>query len=215
MLIAEKITKGCLIALFVTTTVGGVSAQQPQPAQQQQQPRSPPRPPAPPRTSVQPPQQPAQDESPQRTTATYDDWILQCQMQPGSPPQKICEMAQVTQVEGRNIPFSRVALARPAKDQPVKLIVQVPVNVSFNANVRVQTSESDSGLAAPFARCVPSGCFAEIEVGEDALKKLRAATGAGKLSFADAAGRNVSVPLSFKGFSQAFEALVKEKEVVP
>lgn len=124
-------------------------------------------------------------------------------------------MAQVAQVEGRNIPFSRVAVVRPAKDQSVKLIVQVPVNVSFNANVRVQTSDSDAGLAAPFARCVPSGCFAEIEVGEDALRRLRAATGAGKLSFADAGGRNISVPLSFKGFSQAFEALTKEKEVVP
>jgi invasion protein IalB len=213
MLIAEKIAAACLVALFLAIVAGNVAAQQP--PQAPQQPRPPAHQPAPPRNAAPPQQQPVQDESPQRTTATYDDWIVQCQMQPGSPPQKVCEMAQVAQVEGRNIPFSRVAIVRPTKDQPVKLVVQVPVNVSFNANVRVQTSDSDSGLAAPFARCVPAGCFAEIDVSDEALRKLRAANGAGKLSFADAGGRNISVPLSFKGFSQAFEALVKEKEVVP
>jgi invasion protein IalB len=215
MRIVEKVATPFLIAFLLTTVAGNAIAQQPPQPPKEQQPRAPARPPAPPRNATPPQQQPVQDESPQRTTATYDDWIVQCQTQAGSPPQKVCEMAQVTQVEGRNIPFSRVAVVRPVKDQPVKLVVQVPVNVSFNANVRVQSSDSDAGLAAPFARCVPAGCFAEIEVGEDALRKLRAAAGAGKLSFADAGGRNISVPLSFKGFSQAFEALVKEKEVVP
>lgn len=39
---------------------------------------------------------------------------------------------------------------------------------------------------------------------------LRAASGAGKLSFADAGGHDVTVPLSSNGFNQAFDALAKE-----
>jgi invasion protein IalB len=39
---------------------------------------------------------------------------------------------------------------------------------------------------------------------------MRAASGAGKLSFADAAGHDVSVPISFNGFAQALDALVRE-----
>ena len=202
MRIVEKMATWCLTATLLTTVAGSVTAQQ--------QPRPPAYQPAPPRNAVQPPQQPAQDEAPQRTTATYEDWIVQCQMQTGSPPQKACEMTQVTQVEGRNIPFSRVAIAQPIKNQPFKLVVQLPVNVSLLVNVRIQISDSDPGLAAPFARCVPTGCFADIEVNDDALKKFRATSGAGKLSFADAGGHNVAVPLSFKGFSQAFDALAKE-----
>jgi invasion protein IalB len=155
-------------------------------------------------------EQPAASEAPQRTTATYDDWVVQCETPPGSPPQKVCEMAQVTQLQGKNLPFSRIGIPRPVKGQPVKLIVQVPVNVSVLTNVRIRTDDSDPGVAAPFARCLPSGCFAEFEVKDDTLKKFRAGSGAGKLSFADAGGHEVVVPLSFKGFVQAYDALLKE-----
>jgi len=155
-------------------------------------------------------EQPAASEAPQRTTATYDDWVVQCETPPGPTPQKVCEMAQVTQVQGKNLPFSRIGIPRPVKGQPVKLIVQVPVNVSFVTNVRIRADDSDPGVAAPFARCLPSGCFAEFEVKDDTLKKFRAGSGAGKLSFADAGGHEVVVPLSFKGFVQAYDSLLKE-----
>ncbi len=168
------------------------------------------RPPTPRATRAQPEQAPAKDEAPQRTTATYEDWVVQCETRAGPRPEKVCDMAQVTQVRGKNIPFSRVAIAYPAKGHPVKLVVQLPVNASFLTNVRIQTSDFDPGLAAPFARCVPVGCFADFDLAEDTLKKFRAAFGTGKLSFTDATRHDVVVPLSFKGFGQAFDALAKE-----
>lgn len=147
----------------------------------------------------------------QSTTATYDDWVLQCHSEAGPPQQKLCDIAQVTQLQGKNTPFSRIAVTRPVKGQPVKLVVQVPANVSLATNVRVQVTDSDPGLAAPFARCVPAGCFAELDIKDDTMKKFRAATGTGgKLSFKDAAEHEVVIPLSFNGFAQAFDALAKE-----
>jgi invasion protein IalB len=119
-------------------------------------------------------------------------------------------MAQVTQLQGKNLPFSRVAVGRPEKGQPVKLIVQVPVNASFSTQVHIQTSEADPGVIAPFANCTPNGCFAEFDLREDILKKLREATSTGKLSFADAGGHDVTVPISFNGFAQAYDALAKK-----
>ena len=101
--------------------------------------------------------------------------------------------------------------AGPEKGQPVKLIVQVPVNASFTTQVHIQTSEADPGVIAPFANCTPNGCFAEFDLREDILKKLREATSTGKLSFADAGGHDVTVPISFNGFAQAFDALAKKK----
>ena len=56
----------------------------------------------------------------------------------------------------------------------------------------------------------PEVCALLPDLKEDVLKKFRAASGTGKLSFADAGGHDVAVPLSFNGFAQAFEALVKE-----
>jgi invasion protein IalB len=154
--------------------------------------------------------QPSPSEAPQRTTATYADWVVQCETEAQQPHQKVCDMAQSTQVQGRNLPFSRIAIAHPLKGQPVRLVVQVPVNITFAINVRIQTGEADAGVAAPFARCTPNGCFADFDIKDDVLKKFRTAISAGKLSFADAGGHDVSVPLSFNGFNQAFDALLKE-----
>ncbi len=143
------------------------------------------------------------------TTATYDDWVVQCRIET-SPAQKICAMAQITQVQGKNLPFSRVEVQHPTKGQPVRLVVQVPVNVSLAADVRIQTSDSDPGVTAPFARCVPAGCFAEFEIKDDALRKFHATKTRGKLSFKDSGGHEIVVPLSFRGFNQAFDVLATE-----
>jgi invasion protein IalB len=153
---------------------------------------------------------PSQIEVPQSTTATYANWVVQCQSIAGPPPKKVCDMAQVTQAQGSSAPFSRVAVAQPVKGQVVKLIVQLPVNASFAANVRIQTGDADPGVAAPFARCIPGGCFADFDLKDDVLKKFRASSAAGKLTFADAGGHDVAVPISFNGFAQAFDALARE-----
>jgi invasion protein IalB len=57
---------------------------------------------------------------------------------------------------------------------------------------------------------VPAGCFGEFALTEETIKKLRATSEAGKLSFLDASGHDVNIPLSFKGFAGAFDALAKE-----
>jgi len=119
-------------------------------------------------------------------------------------------MAQVTQVQGKNVPFSRVAVQHPVKGRSVRLVVQLPVNVSLPSNVRIQASDADPGLIAPFDRCVPAGCFADFDLKEDAIRKFRDANGAGRMTFKAADRREISVPVSFKGFGQAFDVLAKE-----
>lgn len=147
---------------------------------------------------------------PQQTTATYGDWVVQCVVNTSPPSEPVCDMAQVTQLQGKNVPFSRIAVAHPEKGQPVKLVVQVPVNASFATQVHIQTNDQDPGIVAPFASCNPNGCFAEFDLKEDVLKKLRDANGVGKLSFADAGGHDVTVPISYNGFAPAFDALGKK-----
>jgi invasion protein IalB len=146
----------------------------------------------------------------QSTAATYADWVLQCADEAGPPPKKTCEIAQVTRVQGMNIPFSRVAVEAPLKGQPVKLIVQLPVNVSLESQVGIQTADADPGISAPFGRCTSAGCFAEFELNDKTLNKFYASEGAGKVTFKDAGGGEIGIPLSFNGFRQAFDALSKE-----
>jgi len=194
-------------AALLLAGVGAVVAQQPTVRPSVRSPARPTQPGQP----ARPAQEPASGE-PQRTSATYEDWVVECQTRAGPPVEKVCEMQQVTQaqVQGGTRPFSRVLIPRPEKGQPVKMVVQVPVNVSFRTELRIVTGEADAGLTAPFSQCVPSGCFAEFEIRDDTIRRLGAISTPGKLMFADAGGREVAVPISFKGFIQAFDALMKD-----
>jgi invasion protein IalB len=203
-----KVARHFTVALLMTIA-GGASAQQVQQRPPVPRPAPPPQAAPAPQPSA-PPASAAKDDAPQRTTATYDDWVVQCQTAAGPPPEKQCEMAQVAQLQGKNIPFSRVGIAHPVKGQPVRLVAQVPVNVSFANSARIQIGDTDPGVAAPFARCLPGGCFVEFEIKDDLLKKFRAAPAGGKLTFADGGGHDITVPLSFNGFAVAFDALSKE-----
>lgn len=162
-----------------------------------------------------PPAKPAaapvsQNDAPQRTSATYDNWVVACELRKASPPEKACEIAQVSLVQGRNIPFTRIAIPGPVKSAAVRLVVQTPVNVLIAKNVRIKGGDPAFELSAPFTRCVPSGCFAEFEVKDDEFKKMHANTGAGQMAFTDSAGQEIVVPVAFKGLAQAFEALARE-----
>jgi invasion protein IalB len=150
--------------------------------------------------------------TPQRTTASYDDWVLQCATLAGPPAEKTCEIAQVVQaqVQGKSLPFALVAIPRPVNAMPIKILVQLPVNVSLRTNVIIQTDKTDLGVAAPFARCIGSGCVAEFDLKEDVVKKLRSAAGPGTITFKNANQQDVVVPLSFKGLAPALDALSKE-----
>ena len=158
----------------------------------------------------QPPAAPAAPvEGPQRTSASYGDWVVRCEVTDAQPPQKNCDMEQLAQMQGQANPISRVAIPLPAKGQPARLIIQVPVNVSLSAPVRISADNKDH-MTVPFHRCIPAGCFADTDIKEDEIRRFRAETAAGKLLYKDSADRDVTIPLSFKGFGQAFDALVKQ-----
>jgi invasion protein IalB len=195
-------------ASLLLVGIGVVVAQQPA----TRAPTRPAQPVQPARPTVTPPAPASTSGAPQQTSATYEDWVVQCETRAGPPAEKLCEMQQMTQaqVQGASRPFTRVIIPRPQKGQPVKLLVQVPVNVSFRTDVRIVTGDPDAGLTAPFSQCVPSGCFAEIEIKDDTIKRLGAITAPGKLTFADAARHEIGVPISFKGFTAAYDALLKD-----
>ena len=101
----------------------------------------------------------ASAQTPQQTTATYEDWILRCETQAGPPPKKTCEMVQYTQMQGQAGVISQVAVGRPVKGQPIKIVVQLPNGVWLPTGVKLVAGAADSGLAATFKRCT-TGCFA-------------------------------------------------------
>ena len=213
MRLAEKTSACGLAAALLLTFAGAATAQQPPPKPAPPKP-APAQHPAPATqgqaTPVAPAPAPA-DQTPQRTTATYGDWTVRCETIPGPPVQKNCEMDQLAQMQGQANPISRVVIPLMPKGEPPKLFVQVPINVSFTAPLKMTADAKDAGISTPFRRCVPAGCFVEIDLKDDLQKKFRAATAeSGKILYKNAGDQDVTIPVSFKGFAQAYEALLKQ-----
>ena len=141
---------------------------------------------------------PAFAQVPQLTTATYDDWTVRCEVHEAA---KTCEMEQTSQVQGQ--PVSQIAIGRPSKRSPLRVVFQVPINVWLPAGVTFALDDKDPGVSAPFKRCVGTGCFADADLPAALVSRLHAQTQNGKLLFKDAAQRPVTIPVSFKGFAAA------------
>jgi invasion protein IalB len=156
-----------------------------------------------------PPPAQAPSQAPQRTTASYEDWTVRCETR-GTPPQKSCEMVQAVTAQGQSNPVTQIAIGRASAKEPVKVVFQLPINVWIPTGVKLVYDAKAAPLAAAFRSCVPAGCFAHLDLNNDMLKRLRAVTIQGRFEFKDAGQRNVAIPVSFKGFGQAFDALSKE-----
>lgn len=203
--------KGPLLALLLATLTPSVLlAQAPN--------RNPAPPPTAPAPATAPTPAPAADpgESPDRTMAVFGDWIMRCAVRAAPATGRNCEMAQTT-ADQRQQPVAVLAIGRKAHGEPLRLVAQVPVNVQPAQAARLALDgpgRTEAPLLLPFRHCILSGCFAEVELREDSLRRLRgrAADAAGRLEWRNAAGQDTAIAVSFRGFNAAYEALSKEPE---
>ena len=148
---------------------------------------------------------------PGTTIAGYGDWVLRCQrVGAQGKTMRVCEVAEMIQVQGQNAPIAQVAIGRMARGEPLRLTAAVPPAVTFPSAVRIVAEKEGRALDLEWRRCLPGGCFADVPVKDDLLKRWRGLTEPGRLTFKDASGREVSLPLSFRGLAQALDALAKE-----
>ncbi len=147
---------------------------------------------------------------PANTSATYGDWVMRCQrVGDGAAAKRLCEVSQAIRIQDGRDPVAEVALGRLPADKVLHLTALLPSNVSFPSTVAVAGDKAGSSIDLQWRRCLPGGCFADAAASDDLVKTWRAQTNAGKLTFKDAGGRDVALPVSFRGLAQALDALDK------
>jgi invasion protein IalB len=155
---------------------------------------------------------PARAQTPQRTTATYDDWTVSCVMDSGAGT-RTCEMVQMQtseeQAEGQARPVGQVTIGRPADGEPLKMFFQVAPNVWLEGGIKFGLDDKDIALIATFRWCLPNRCLADGVLNETAVRKMRVRTEPGKAEFKDAAQHDASTVVSFTGFAAALDAMMK------
>ncbi len=156
-------------------------------------------------------EQPPPSNEPESTTATFSDWTLRCQrVVSASTTLRICEVSHAVAGQQAQTTLLQIAFARLTPTEPLKLTLVAPVNVTFPSKPAVRIGERDGQpVEMEWRRCIPGGCIADREVRDDMLARWRAHTGAGSITLKDAAGRDVAVPISFRGLAQALDALAK------
>lgn len=146
--------------------------------------------------------------APQTTTATYQDWTLRCDNAVGTPPHKVCEVAQTIMAEGGKTALAQIVIGRPDPAKPLRLIVQLPNGVWLPSNA-ILALDDKTTVTATYKRCVQL-CFADAEIEDKTLAALKARTDPAKLLFADGTQRVVELPVSLNGFAAALDASLKD-----
>lgn len=170
-----------------------------------QQPRA-----APAKPAAQPPAAaPAPDSG--ITTSTFGDWALRCQrMSDSAKDSRYCEVSMTIQQKDQPGPIAKIAFGRAAPDQPLRAMILLPTNVSFPSSVKIFADDKDAwGLDFAWVRCIQGGCFAEAVPSDDDLRRWRGQEASGRMVFKDAAGREIAIPVSFRGLGQSLDALMK------
>mgnify|MGYP000843974520 CR=1 FL=1 len=148
--------------------------------------------------------------SPERTAASFGDWILRCEAPGTAQGRRICEVAQVMSAQGQNSPIAQVAIGRPVSMDSNRLTVVLPANVTIPAKPQIAIAKGGTPIDLVWQSCVPGGCLASATVSDEAVQLFGAQGEPGRIVFKDAAGRDVALQLSFRGLAQALAALAKE-----
>lgn len=146
------------------------------------------------------------DTGPSATTATYGNWLLRCNVRTSA---RICEVVQTIYVQGQKTPFARIAIGREKKSDPLRLVVQVPVNVFLSSPLQIIFKKNAPSIKLNFERCIPAGCFAAMQSAEEVVRRLRAQSNPVRISYKNGSQREVGFQISLRGFDAALDALAK------
>jgi invasion protein IalB len=152
------------------------------------------------------------DAEPNSTSANFGDWILRCQrLGNGAETQRVCEVAQQIRAQNQQNPVAELAIGRLKKADPLRLTVVLPVNVNLsNAPSFSADGKATDPLDFGWRKCLPEGCIADALLKDDVLQRWKIQGNAGRVTWTDAAGHDLAIGLSFRGLSQALDALSKQ-----
>jgi invasion protein IalB len=146
--------------------------------------------------------------SQQRTLAIYGDWTVSCTIASGSAAGKSCGLAQVQRTEGQANPIGLLSLGRYANGQPLKILFEIRADAWIPTGVKLITSDSE--ISATFKWCAATHCLADTNLTSDDINSLRTQRQPGRIVYKNVSQADVSIPVSFNGFSEALDALQKE-----
>lgn len=136
--------------------------------------------------------------------ATHGSWQLRCGQPPGAKQEK-CALVQSVKAEDRPNISLTVIFLRSYDGKTRILRVVAPLGVLLPTGLGLKIDNVDVGHA-PFLKCGPVGCVAEVVANEDLVAKMKTGQSAVFIIF-QTPEFGIGVPISLGGFSDGLTQL--------
>ncbi|PWT87170.1 MAG: invasion-associated locus B family protein [Proteobacteria bacterium] len=136
--------------------------------------------------------------------SVHDDWQIRCETPPGAQNEQ-CALFQSVVAEDRANVGITVLVLKTADQKSRLMRIQAPLGVLLPAGLGLKIDQVDVGRAG-FVRCLPKGCYAEVIMDDDLIKKLRSGTTATFFIF-QTPEEGIGFPMSLKGFGPGYDKL--------
>jgi invasion protein IalB len=147
--------------------------------------------------------------NPERTSATYGDWVMRCETRAAPATGRGCELLQSLQ-DQRGQAVAQFALGRIQREDPTRLVVLIPSNITVAVPMRLNLADGAQPIPVTLKACGPRGCVADTELTAALLTRMRGREAQGRLEYRDALNAEVALPFSTRGLGQALDALRRE-----
>lgn len=136
--------------------------------------------------------------------STHEDWQVRCETPAGARKEQ-CALMQIAQDQDRPSVVLSVLVIKTADQKSRLMRVLAPLGVLLPSGLALKVDETDVGRA-PFTRCLPNGCVADIVLDDPLVQQLKAGKDATFIIF-QTPEEGIGIPFSLKGFGGGFEAL--------
>jgi invasion protein IalB len=136
--------------------------------------------------------------------ATHGSWQLRCGQPPGAKQEK-CALVQSVKAEDRPNVSLTVIFLRSYDGKTRILRVVAPLGVLLPTGLGLKIDNADVGHA-PFLKCGPVGCVAEVVANEELIAKMKTGQSAVFIIF-QTPEFGIGVPISLGGFSDGLTQL--------
>jgi invasion protein IalB len=110
----------------------------------------------------------------------------------------------------RGQPVAQFALGRIQRNDPTRLVVLIPSNITVGVPMRLNLADGAPTIPVTLKACGPRGCVADTELSTALMTRMRARETQGRLEYRDALNAEVALPFSTRGLGQALDALGRE-----
>lgn len=127
-------------------------------------------------------------------------WLERCSKEP-----KHCEIVQRLLVKESGQRFAEFAIGYPEGKGEARGVLILPLGILLEKGVQIKVDENPA-FNVNVRYCAPQGCMAFLNMREELIAQMKGGTSA-LISFQNAQGQTLNMPITLKGFTEAVNAL--------